>query len=186
MEDNMEADVLAKTTFADEMIDRVSNWTTPIVSYLKDKLLPDDTEEARKLNVRATRTTVRTPTGKTPFKLAYGSDAVIPAKVGLTSYRVTHYNNEENEKQLRLSHDLIDKVRMDAEQRVSRYKNLMIKHHDSFVKPRQYNVGDLVLERVSLATKDPTHGKLGPNWEGPYRVINSERQGLYYLEALDG
>ena len=27
---------------------------------------------------------------------------------------------------------------------------------------------------------------LGPNWEGPYRVINSKRQGSYYLEALDG
>jgi len=46
----------------------------------------------------AYRTTVRTPTRVTPFKLAYGSDAVIPAEVGLTSYRVAHYNNEENEK----------------------------------------------------------------------------------------
>jgi len=44
------------------------------------------------------RTTVRTPIGKTPFKLACGSDAVIPAKVDLTSYKVAHYNNEENEK----------------------------------------------------------------------------------------
>ena len=42
--------------------------------------------------------TVRTPIGETPFKWAYGSDAVIPAKIGLTSYRVVHYNNEENEK----------------------------------------------------------------------------------------
>ena len=61
------------------------------------------------------RTTIRTPTGETPFKLAYGSDVVIPMEVNLTSYRVAHYNNEENEKQLRLSLDLIDKVRMGAE-----------------------------------------------------------------------
>ena len=40
---------------------------------------------------------------------------MIPAEVCLTSYRVTHYNNEENEKQLRLSLDLIDQIRMDAE-----------------------------------------------------------------------
>ena len=33
----------------------------------------------------AYRTTMRTPIGETPFKLAYGSDAVIPAMVGLTS-----------------------------------------------------------------------------------------------------
>ena len=58
---------------------------------------------------------MRTPTGETPFKLAYGSDAMILVKVGLTSYKVAHYNNEENEKQLHLILDLIDEVRMDAE-----------------------------------------------------------------------
>ena len=52
---------------------------------------------------------------------------------------------------------------MNAEQRVACYKNLMTKHHDLLVKPRQFNIGDLVLKRVSLATKDPTHGKFGPN-----------------------
>ena len=51
--------------------------------------------------------TVRNPTRETPFKLAYGSDTVIPAKVGLTSYRVTHYKDEENGKQLRLSLNLL-------------------------------------------------------------------------------
>ena len=133
----------------------------------------------------ACRATVRTPTGETPFKLAYGSDAVITAEVGLTSYRVAHYKEEENEKQLRLSFDLINKVRMDVEQVVARYKNLMTKYHDALVKPRHFNIGDLVLRKVSLATKDPAYGKLGSNWEGPYRFINSKRRGLYYLEALD-
>ena len=61
----------------------------------------------------------------------------------------------------------------------------MAKYHDALVKPRQFNIGDLVLKKVSLATKDPDHVKLGPNWEGPYRVINSKRRGSYYLEALD-
>ena len=111
---------------------------------------------------------------------------MIPVEVGLISYRVAHYNNEKNEKQLRLSLDLINEVRMDAEQKVAHYKNLMTKHHDALVKPGQFNIGDFILKRVSLATKDPAHGKLGPNWEGPYRVINSKRRGSYYLEALDG
>ena len=70
----MEVDVLAKIASTDEMsdqikfqyipsfdilevhqIDGVSNWTTPIVSYLKDGFLLEDKEEARKLRVRATR-----------------------------------------------------------------------------------------------------------------------------------
>ena len=36
-------------------IDGVANWTTPIVSYLKDGILPEDTEEVRKLKVRAAK-----------------------------------------------------------------------------------------------------------------------------------
>ena len=99
---------------------------------------------------------------------------------------MAHYNNEENEKQLCLSLDLMDEVRMDAKWRVARYENLIAKHHDALVKPRQFNIGDLVLKKVSLSTKDPAHRKLGPNWEGPYRVINSKIRGSCYLEALDG
>ena len=75
---------------------------------------------------------------------------------------------------------------MDAEQRTARYKSLMARQYDAMVKPKHFNIGDLVLKRVSLATRNPPHGKLGPNWEGPFRVINFKRQGLYYLEALDG
>ena len=82
--------------------------------------------------------------------------------------------------------DLIDEVRADTEHRVAKYKNLMARQYDAMVKPRRFNIRDLVLRKVSLATKNPTHGKLGPNWEGLYRVINCKRQGSYYLEALDG
>ena len=129
---------------------------------------------------------MRTPTGETPFKLAYGSEAVIPAKVHVANHRVMKYQDEKNEEQLRLNLDLIDEVMMDAEQRTARYKRLMARQYDAMVKPRRFNIGDLVLKRVSLATRNPAHGKLGPNWEGPYKIINFKRQGSYYLEALDG
>ena len=36
----------------------------------------------------AYQTTARTPTGENPFRLTYGADAVIPAEIDLTSYRV--------------------------------------------------------------------------------------------------
>ena len=62
----------------------------------------------------------------------------------------------------------------------------MPRQYDVMVKHICFNIGDLVLKRVSLATKNPAHGKLGSNWERPYRIINCKRQGSYYLEALDG
>ena len=82
--------------------------------------------------------------------------------------------------------NLIDEVRTNANERTIRYKNLIARQHDVMVKPRRFNIGDLVLKKVSLTTKNPAHGKLRPNWEGPYRIINCKRQGSYYLEALDG
>ena len=133
----------------------------------------------------AYRTTVRTPTGETPFKLAYGSEAVIPVEVHMANHRVTMYQDKDNEEQLRLNLDLIDEVRTDVDERTARYKNLMARQYDAMVKLRRFNIGDLILKKVSLATKNSAHGKLGPNWEGPYRIINYKRQGSYYLEALD-
>ena len=73
----------------------------------------------------AYRTTVRTSTRETPFKLAYGSEVVIPAEVHMANHRVKEYQVEENEVQLHLNLDLIDEVRTDTEQRTARYKNLM-------------------------------------------------------------
>ena len=61
------------------------------------------------------------------------SEAIIPTKVHMASHRVMKY--EENKEQLRLSLDLIDEVRMDAEQRIARYKNLMAKQYNAMVKP---------------------------------------------------
>ena len=129
---------------------------------------------------------MRTPTGETPFKLAYGSEVVIPAEVHMANHRVMMYQDKDNEEQLRLNLDLIDEVRADVEHRAAKYKNLMARQYDAMVKPRRFNMGDLVLRKVSLVTKNPAHGKLGPNWEGPYRVINCKRQGSYYLEPWTG
>ena len=38
----------------------------------------------------------------------------------------------------------------------------MSKYYNKRVKLRRLNIGDLVLRKVTLATKDPTQGKLSP------------------------
>ena len=58
----------------------------------------------------AYRTTMRTVTGETPFKLAYGSETVIPAEVHMANHRVMKYQDKKNEEQLHLNLDLIDEV----------------------------------------------------------------------------
>ena len=95
----------------------------------------------------AYRTTARTPTRETPFRLAYQSDAVIPVEIGLTSFRVENYDEDKNEEAMCLQLDLLDEVRAIAEQRLAQYQNLMAKHYNSNVKHRDFQVGDLVLRR---------------------------------------
>ena len=52
----------------------------------------------------------------------------------------------------------------------------MVRQYDAMVKPRRFDIGDLVLKRVTLATRNPAYGKLGPNWEGSYRVKGYQLQ----------
>ena len=87
---------------------------------------------------------------------------------------------------MRLQLDLLDEVRATAEQRLAWYQNLMAKHYNSKVKHRDFQVGDLALRKIMGASKDPTQGKLGPNWERPYRIMSWQRRGTYYLQTLDG
>ena len=67
-----------------------------------------------------------------------------------------------------------------------RYQEKMAQHYNARVKPSQFLIGDLVLRKVTLATKDPSQGKLGPNWEGPYKVVEIHRPGTYHLEDANG
>ena len=57
--------------------------------------------------------------GETSFQLAYGSEAVIPAKVGLTSYRMENYDKSKNDEAIRLQLNLVDEVQATAEQRLA-------------------------------------------------------------------
>ena len=62
----------------------------------------------------AYKTTARTPTGETPFKLTYGTKAVIPVEVGVTSTKRVAFSEEENDDKLRLNLDSLDEVREEA------------------------------------------------------------------------
>ena len=119
------------------------------------------------------------------FRLAYETNVVILAEVGLTSYRVENYS-KDNEDALCLQLDLVDEVRATAKQRLMLYQNLMAKYYNSIVRRRDFQVGDLVLRKVMGVARDPSQGKLGPNWEGPYRITSWQRKDTYHLETLDG
>ncbi|KAL0394312.1 UNVERIFIED_CONTAM: hypothetical protein Slati_4397400 [Sesamum latifolium] len=127
----------------------------------------------------AYRTTPRGSTGETPFSLVYGTEAIIPAELGMPSHRVMNFSEECNKNLLRENLDLIEELREKAFLRIQRYKNIMINSYNKRVKSRCFQVGDLVLRRV-VALKPI--GKLDPTWEGPYKVTSIIGKGAYELE----
>ena len=42
-----------------------------------------------------------------------------------------------------------------------------------------------MLRKVVGTAKNPSWGKLGPNWEGPYCITFVAGIGVYFLEDLD-
>ena len=134
----------------------------------------------------AYRTTRKSATQETPFALAFGTKAVAPVEIGLKSSRIELASVEHNEEALRLNLDLLDEKRDQVLKRTKDYQRKTARYYDQKVKPRSYKPGDLVLKKLLLARKNPTHGKLGPNWEVPYIVSRVVRPGNYELQTEEG
>ena len=66
----------------------------------------------------AYRTTTRTPTRETPFRLTYVTEAVIPVKAGVTSMRREVFHEDSNYDQLKVNLDCLDEVREEASQKI--------------------------------------------------------------------
>ena len=95
------------------------------------------------------------------------------------------FNEETNEHRRREELDLIDEKRDQALYNMTKYKHKVARFYNRRVKNRQFQVGDLVL-RLLKSSKPTAHTKLGPKWEGPYRVAGIVGPGTYRLEYLDG
>ncbi|XP_022003863.1 uncharacterized protein K02A2.6-like [Helianthus annuus] len=131
----------------------------------------------------AHRTLHKTSNGETPFSLTYGTEAVIPAEIGLPNQRCKNW--EENEQELRSNLDMLEELRNIAAIKEARYKKKIEKYYNARTKLYKFKVGDFVL-RNNDASHAEAPGKLTPKWEGPYRVKEASEKGSYVLEKIDG
>jgi hypothetical protein len=114
------------------------------------------------------------------------SPAVIPFEVGLPTLRSEEYNQENNELMLAKDLDLAQERRDLAMIRLASYQGDLKKKYGKNVSGRILAPGDLVLRKVLGSRKDPTQGKLGANWEGPYQIISEAGLGAFNLKGMDG
>ena len=134
----------------------------------------------------AYRTTQKSATRETPFALAFGTEAVAPVEVGLKSPRIELATEEHNDEALFLNLDLLDEKREQVLRRTEDYQRKTTRYYNQKVKSRNYISGDLVLKKLLSARKNPAHGKLGPNWEGPYIISRVVRPRNYELQIEEG
>lgn len=86
--------------------------------------------------LRSHRMTWKVTSGKTPFQLAFRTEAVFPREVSVESLRICQLSRKQNEDGLRANLDLLDKVRDKAfakqlapQQKAACYYNYKINKH---------------------------------------------------------
>nr|KYP53330.1 Retrovirus-related Pol polyprotein from transposon opus [Cajanus cajan] len=144
------------------------------------------TKLKKRLVLWAYRCTPQSTTKETPFRLAYGADAMIPVEVGEPSFRRQHFNEESNDNSLRAELDVLDEVREKAQIVAEAFKQRMSPRFNSNLKPRTFHEGDLVWRATGSARCNSAEGKLLANWDGPFRVRHALHNGAYKLEELSG
>ncbi|RRT35384.1 hypothetical protein B296_00043424 [Ensete ventricosum] len=89
------------------------------------------------------------------------TEVVLPPEVVFSTLRVQTQREEESNQQLQDNLDLLEEKRVDSHLRALAYRRVVTKLYNH-------------------------RGKLAPNSEGPYRVIDAIRDGTYTLVIMEG
>ncbi|XP_076960054.1 uncharacterized protein LOC143636306 [Bidens hawaiensis] len=99
---------------------------------------------------------------ETPFSLTYGTEAMIPAEIGIPSARVLLI--DDNDLELRMNLDLLEERGELATIREHNYKRLLQKYYNSRIQKCEFDAGDFVFRNNEASGQEPP-GKLAPTWE---------------------
>ncbi|XP_072076448.1 uncharacterized protein [Arachis hypogaea] len=127
------------------------------------------------------RTTEQSSTGKTPFRLTYGVNTVIPVEISEPSPQLLLAGVDEA-----VEKDLVEETREMAHLSETALKQRIALRYNTKVLMRDFEERDLVLQRNDVGLPTPGERKLAANWEGPYRIKEVLGKGAYKLERLDG
>lgn len=136
----------------------------------------------------ADRITKKRSTGKSPFELVYGLDAVLPINIRLLVYKLLQYFvTDKDNLQARID-DIVqlDEERHLAKNRFADYQDGLKKVFAKKAKGRKFQVGDLVLLWGKRHEKPGDHGKFDSLWLGPYQIDETMGPNTFYLSDLEG
>ena len=132
------------------------------------------------------RTTRRSPTEESPFRMAFGTEAVLSIELEIPTFRVQTFDEMINEVGMRAQLDGIEEVRETAQKRIAAYQQRAARYYDKKVKHKVFYPGDLVCRKLEATRSEEGRGKLTLNWEDPVHIAQVLGNRAYKLEALDG
>ncbi|XP_074289328.1 uncharacterized protein LOC141614482 [Silene latifolia] len=133
------------------------------------------------------RTSVRTPTGATPYSLVYGMEA-ISIELEIPSLRIALESQIPEVDWVQARYEellLIDEKRLAALNQVQLYQRRISRSFNKKVRARNLKDGDLVLKEIRAPVRDP-RGKFKPNWAGPYIIKKILKGGAVQLTDIEG
>ncbi|GJS94524.1 reverse transcriptase domain-containing protein [Tanacetum coccineum] len=101
----------------------------------------------------AHRTMNNSSHGDTPFSLTYGTEAVIPAEIGMPTYRTMTVDTVHNDEELRLNLDLLEEKRERAAICEAKSKMKMAKYYNDRVYGFAFRPGDFVYATMTDKSK---------------------------------
>jgi hypothetical protein len=135
------------------------------------------------LVVWSLRTTPSRATGFSPFFLVYGTEAILPTDLEYGSPRTKAYDGQSNKTGREDSLDQLEEARDMALLHSTRYQQSLRRYHARGVRPRDFQVGDLVLRLWQDARG---RNKLTPPWEGPFIIAKILKPRTYKLANDQG
>jgi hypothetical protein len=129
------------------------------------------------------RTTPSRATSFSPFFLVYGAEAVLPTDLEYGSPRIRAYDDQSNQTSREDLLDQLEEARDVALLHSTRYQQSLRRYHARGVRPRDLQVGDLVLR---LRQDARGRHKLTPPWEGPFTIAKILKPGTYKLANNQG
>ncbi|XP_071687962.1 uncharacterized protein [Rutidosis leptorrhynchoides] len=129
-------------------------------------------------------TTPKSTTNETPFSLVYGSEAVIPAEINVPTMRIASFDESSNSEELRENLNLVKERREMAAIKEAINLQRIASYYNKRIQPLSFQLDDLVWRKNEASRAEDT-GKLGPKWEGPYKVIGVSDTGAYRLASLE-
>ena len=142
----------------------------------------------------ADRTSVHQPTGRSPFWVVYGREAVLPIELKFRTWRILEWEKVQSRAELLAlrTRQLMGRDEDLEEVRLRKQRKRM-EGKEAFDQTRQIRHAeikeeDLVLKHDSIAEIDMSRSrKLSYKWLGPYKVRKAiPDKGTYLLEEFDG